>query len=212
MEEDLCFSVSGKKIHTLKSSISDEFERVTLPTGNEFGELVFTDALAALKLHNLANAMQNGLIDKGMVVDFEGAAHLHFKSFFLKYPQYAAEVVLRSIHMLMAGERGKNLTSEERKSGRNKPENLERVYKTLKNPDWISIIQKIGEIAMWKPEGDTSKTVGIGPFQDILQENTVLKYNVLEKIDEDIVHAFYDDNFIQEQIDDAVAKSKKNNE
>jgi hypothetical protein len=68
------------------------------PTFFELGQHLFSDALAAIKLHLIAKLMVDGHLPKGPIVDYEGVSHLSSKSFFLKYPQYAMEVVLRTIN------------------------------------------------------------------------------------------------------------------
>ena len=54
------------------------------PTYLELGQHLFTDALSAIKLHLIAKLMSDKHIEKGPVIDYEGALHLSSKSFFLK--------------------------------------------------------------------------------------------------------------------------------
>ncbi len=70
-------------------------------TGLEYGMFYFSDAMAALKLHLIANEMRDGGIDKGIIVDFEGDAHLPAKFFFLRNPLYAMMTVLKSPHFIL---------------------------------------------------------------------------------------------------------------
>jgi len=86
----------------------DNGEVSFLPTGNEFGQKLYSDALSAIRLHLLGKMMNEGYIDpKGPIVDYEGRAHLSSKSFFLQYPEYAMEIVLRTIPELLAGKADK---------------------------------------------------------------------------------------------------------
>jgi hypothetical protein len=128
------------------------------PTFLELGQFLFSDALAAIKLHLIAKLMADGhiIVDghiiKGPIIDYEGVDHLSSKSFFLKYPQYAMEVVLRTINELMAGRlkvRG----------------NIEEIYEVFRNPNWPEIIKEIAKLVFKTPEPDASKPVAIGPNQ-----------------------------------------------
>jgi hypothetical protein len=119
------------------------------PTFLEFGQTLFSDALAAIKLLLIAKLMADGYLKKGPIVDYEGSAHLSGKSFFIKYPQYAMEVVLRTVNELMAG----------------KVENLPEIYEVFRNPNWQEIIKEITRLVFKKPEEDASKPVEIGPNQ-----------------------------------------------
>jgi len=119
------------------------------PTFLEFGQLLFSNALAAIKLHLIAKLMADGYLEKGPIIDYEGFGHLSSKSFFLKYPQYAMEVVLRTVNELMAG----------------RVENLPQIYEVFRNPNWPEIIKEIVRLVFKKPEEDPSKPVEIGPNQ-----------------------------------------------
>jgi len=50
----------------------------------------------------IGKLMADGHLEKGPIIDYEGIAHTNTKLFFLKHPQYAMEVVLRTIYELMA--------------------------------------------------------------------------------------------------------------
>jgi hypothetical protein len=93
-----------KKEYAQRFSLTDTEENSTSPTGNELGELVFSDALASVKLHLLGKMMNDGALPKGAIVDYEGALHLSMKSFFLDNPEYAMEIVLRMLPNLLAGQ------------------------------------------------------------------------------------------------------------
>lgn len=69
-------------------------------TSFEYGQVLFADALAAIKMHLMANEMNVGRLEKGVIVDVEGALHLDNKSFFLKNPVYAFYTILKSPHYL----------------------------------------------------------------------------------------------------------------
>jgi hypothetical protein len=119
------------------------------PTFFEFGRTLFSDALAAIKLLLIAKLMADGHLPKGPIIEYEGAGHLSSKSFFLKYPQYAMEVVLRTINELMAGN----------------VEDIPQIYRVFLNPNWSKIIKEIVRLVFKKPEDDPSKPVEIGPNQ-----------------------------------------------
>ncbi len=61
---------------------------------------MFSDALDSIKLHLIAKLITDGFLEKGPIIDYKGLAHLSSKTFFLKNPQYAMEVVLRSVNFL----------------------------------------------------------------------------------------------------------------
>lgn len=119
------------------------------PTYLELGQYLFSDALSAIKLHLIAKLMTDGYIEKGPIIDYPGVSHLLSKTFFLKYPQYAMEVVLRCVNELMAG----------------KVENLPEIYKVFENPNWPEIIKEISRLVFKKPEDAPEKPVEIGPNQ-----------------------------------------------
>ena len=73
------------------------------PTSVMMGQKLFTDALAAIKLLLIGKLMSDGHIKKGPIIDYEGSAHVNSKTFFLNNPQYALEIVLRTMSELMAG-------------------------------------------------------------------------------------------------------------
>jgi hypothetical protein len=119
------------------------------PTFLELGQALFGDALAAIKLHLIAKLMADGYLEKGPIIDYEGAKHISSKSFFLKYPQYAMEVVLRTVNELMAG----------------KARNLPQIYEVFRNPNWGEIIKEIARLVFKKSENDVSKPLEISPNQ-----------------------------------------------
>ena len=119
------------------------------PTFLELGQCLFSDALSAIKLHLIAKLMADGYIEKGPIIDYKGALHLSSKSFFIKYPQYAMEVVLRTINELMAG----------------RVESLPEIYEVFRNPNWPEVIKEIARLVFKTPEPDASKPTAIGPNQ-----------------------------------------------
>jgi hypothetical protein len=110
---------NGKQ-YTIYPYLTKEGEISLEPTFLELGQHLFSDALAAIKLLLIAKLMADGYLEKGPIIDYEGSMHLSSKSFFLKYPQYAMEVVLRTINELMAG----------------KVKNLTQIYEVFRNPNW----------------------------------------------------------------------------
>ena len=79
------------------------------------------------------------------------------KAFFLRYPGYAMEVVLRTINELMAG----------------KVENLPEIYKVFENPNWEEVIREIVRIPFAEVENDPVKSVEIGPNQRELFDHPI---------------------------------------
>ncbi len=142
----------GGKAYNSYPYLTKEGKTSFEPTFLELGQKLFTDALAAIKLHLIAKLMADGHLEKGPIIDYEGAAHLSNKSFFLKYPQYAMEVVLRTVNELMAG--------KVKEKG-----NFPEIYEVFRNPNWPEIIQEIAKLTFKKPEADVSKPVKIGPNQ-----------------------------------------------
>ena len=198
------------KMYDASFSVSDELTVATLPTGNELGQRAFSDALYALKLHILAQSMNEGEIPKGTIVDFQGANHFAMKSFYLKYPQRAAEVVLTIIYELMAGYVGDDLSKMEYYVGVNKPKNLEKAMEMLKKPDWLQAIYEIGRISMMEVENDSGKTVEVGEKQKKIKKYDWEGVNILKKVDPKIIMALFDDEYIQTQID-KVSSDKESN-
>lgn len=205
--------ISMGKIYDESFSVTSDLENSTLPTGNELGQRAFTDAMSALKLHILAQNMNEGNIKKGIVVDFEGSNHLSMKSFYLKYPQYAAEIVLRTVHELMAGYMGDDLSVSEMQQGKNKPQNLQRTQEMLNEPPWFDIIQEIKRIPMAYVENDPNKTVEIGLNQKKMKKYNKLDAGTLEGLDTSVIWALFDDEYIQAHIDGTKSYvNQKNNE
>ncbi|MBU4298871.1 hypothetical protein KJ636_02415 [Patescibacteria group bacterium] len=122
------------------------------PTFLELGQLLFSDALSAVKLHLIAKLMSEGHIEKGPIIDYGGTGHLSSKSFFLREPGYAMEVVLRTVNELMAG--------RVKKQG-----NIPEIYQVFENPNWSEIVKEIAKLSFKKPENDPSKPTAIGPDQ-----------------------------------------------
>jgi hypothetical protein len=122
------------------------------PTFLELGQKLFTDALAALKLHLMAKLMADGHLPKGPIIDYEGLGHLSSKSFFLRYPWYAAQVVLRTINELMAG--------KVKEKG-----NISEIYRVFENPDWGEVVKEIVRLPLKQVENDPSKPTALGPNQ-----------------------------------------------
>jgi hypothetical protein len=126
-------------------SVSDTGDVSLAMTGNELGRMMFTDALAAIKIHLLGRMMNDGHIPKGPIVDYEGSKHLPSKSFFLQYPEYAMEVVLRTLPELLAS-RGVKLAT-------NTQSVEEYTESILAHPDWATIIHEIFTIPLKQAPG-----------------------------------------------------------
>lgn len=130
------------------------------PTFLELGQCLFSDALSAIKLHLIAKLMADGYIEKGPIIDYAGVAHLSSKSFFLDVPQYAMEVVLRTVNELMA--------SRVKEKG-----NIQEIYKVLENPDWQEIVKEISKLVFKQPEDDPSKPTAVGKNQRKLIDRSI---------------------------------------
>jgi len=117
------------------------------PTLFELGQHLFSDALAAIKLHLIARLMAEGKIEKGPIIDYEGVSHLSSKTFFLKHPEYAMEVVLRMINELMAG--------------RIKRKKIEEIYKVFRKPNWKKAVKEIAKLPFKKPSKDGKKLLNV---------------------------------------------------
>jgi hypothetical protein len=143
------FFCENGKIYSNYPYVTKEGKTSFEPTFLELGQYLFSDALAAIKLLLIAKLMADGYLPKGPIIDYEGSGHLSSKSFFLKYPQYAMEVVLRTINELMAG----------------KVESLPEIYEVFRNPNWPEVIKEIVRLVFKTPEPDPSKPVEIGPNQ-----------------------------------------------
>lgn len=114
------------------------------PTFLELGQKLFSDALAAIKLQLIGKLMAEGYLAKGPIIDYGGEGHLSSKSFFLRYPQYAMEVVLRTINELMAS----------------KVKNLPEIYNVFENPDWSEILKEITKLSFKEIKDVTTKSIG----------------------------------------------------
>lgn len=121
------------------------------PTFLELGQCLFTDALAAIKLHLIAKLMADryDILKKGPIIDYEGLAHLSNKSFFLRQPGYAMEVVLRTINELMAS----------------RVKETPEIYKIFENPDWSEIVKEIARLVFKEAEDNPLKPAAIGKNQ-----------------------------------------------
>jgi hypothetical protein len=129
----------GKKYSEFPS-ISDVGEVSLVFTGNELGQRLYSDALAAIKLHLMGRMMNDGLIAKGPIVDYEGSEHISTKSFFLQYPEYAMRIVLRTLPELLAGQAEKLETNSETAAL-----HAQRVFD---HTDWEQVIREIFRIPL----------------------------------------------------------------
>lgn len=142
------------KIYSFYPYLTKEGKISFEPTYFELGQHLFSDALAVIKLHLIAKLMADGYIEKGPIIEYEGVNHLSNKRFFIEYPQYAMEVVLRTINELMAG----------------KVKTFPEIYEVFTNPDWSEIVREITRLCFKKPESHPLKSIEIGPNQRKLEE------------------------------------------
>jgi len=145
------------KMYDFFPYLTEERETSFEPTFLELGQHLFSDALASIKLLLIAKLMADGHLKKGPIIDYEGAGHLSSKTFFLKYPQYAMEVVLRTIPYLFEGRIKK----------------VPEIYEVFKNPDKKEIVKQIAKLVFKKPEEASEKPVEIGPNQRKLLDEPI---------------------------------------
>jgi hypothetical protein len=88
----------------------------------ELEQKLFADSLIAIKLYLIAKLMNDGYLEKGPIVVYMGPAHVPTIEFFLRCPQYAMVVVLRTINELMA--------SRVKKEG-----NISEIYELFRKPN-----------------------------------------------------------------------------
>jgi len=81
--------------------VDKNFEIQREMTGLEYGQRFFSDAMAALKLLQIAKEMEDGRMEKDIIVDFEGDLHLQAKYFFLRNPFLAMMTVLKNPHFIL---------------------------------------------------------------------------------------------------------------
>ena len=115
-----------------------DFRTSLSPTGFEFGSQLFSDALSAIRLHIIARIMADGKIPKGPILDIQGDLHLSGKQFFMRYPEYAMEIVLRTLLELLSADASDVFGREKKK--------IEKIRTGLDKPDWERIARKIGTI------------------------------------------------------------------
>lgn len=111
----------------------------TVPTGLELGSFLFSDALVSIRMHILARLMADGKIPKGPILEFQGADHLSAKQFFMRYPELAMEVVLRSLPEMLASDASDILGRIKKKVG--------KIEKGMEDPEWERIVRRIGTIS-----------------------------------------------------------------
>ena len=141
-EENQNYAEKNKKIYTERMSLANDGEMSAEITGNELGGLIYSDALAAVKLHLIGRMMNDGVITKGAIVDYEGGSHLSSKSFFLQNPEYAMEIVLRALPNLLAGTADKSFLNYLTASNFAK--------KVFDHTDWEQVIREIFRIPLKK--------------------------------------------------------------
>lgn len=130
------------------------------PTGLEIGEKLFSDAVCAIRLHMMAKLQGEGKLPKGPILDFEGAAHLLSKDFFIRYPLYAMEVILRNPHFALIHTLGED-------------EDIEDVARLFENPDLEEIIRNLGKLPFHEVEDDPKRTIETGLNQKRLIDQTM---------------------------------------
>jgi len=120
-------------------------ETKTEPAFLELGKMLFTDALAAIKLHLIARLMADGHINNGPIIDYEGSIHLPNKAFFIEHPKYAMEVVLSTVNELMAGHED--------------VEELKDIYEVFADTDWSEVIKEIARLEFRRSPKEESEEV-----------------------------------------------------
>ncbi len=85
-----------------KSFFGTRFDSVSEMTGLEYGSVAFADALSVIRILIMNEAMHRGVLERGIIVDFQGVGHLSRKSYFFDHPAYAMEVVLTNMHEILS--------------------------------------------------------------------------------------------------------------
>ncbi len=90
------------------SFLDDEHQVRYEPTGLEFGETTYSDAMSALKLRRLAALIKSGKIPtQGPVLDIAGALHTHGKRYYFDNPDKAFNVLVHNpqfVHLHLASD------------------------------------------------------------------------------------------------------------
>ncbi len=100
-KEGLTFVENGTYYHET-ASVKKDLTTSSLPTGFELGQAVFSDALSVIKILLLNNAIQERKMEPGVIVDFQGAGHQSYKSYFFEHPEMALRVVLTNLNEILA--------------------------------------------------------------------------------------------------------------
>jgi len=114
--------IKDEKLFLVHPYYTKDGERTLDPTFLEMGQMMCSDAVMAIRLLLIGKLMADGHIEKGPIIDYEGSGHIDSKTFFLQYPQYAMEIILRTIGELMAPEIKKE-------------DEIDEINKILDNPD-----------------------------------------------------------------------------
>ena len=140
--------------------INEQGDVVRHPTGLELGGALFSNAVSAIRLHMIAKLQGAGKLPMGPVLDYQGSSHLPGKNFFIRYPLYAMEVILRNPHFALI---------HTLKEGAG----VKDTIKFFENPDYAEILRKLGELPFHEVEDDESKTIEPGPNQRKLVKKTM---------------------------------------
>ena len=141
-EQNINYTERDKKMYAQRTSLTDTGEKSTELTGNELGILIYSDAISAVKLHLLGRMMNDGVLPKGPIVDYEGLLHLSIKSFFIQNPEYAMEIVLRTLPNLLSGISDSAFF--------NYLTTMEFSEKVFDRTDWAQVIREIFRIPLKK--------------------------------------------------------------
>ncbi len=206
-EEREMVDVRGKKIPYLKGR-GEALTKKIIPHGFSFGKMAFTDALSAIKFLTLSELMNRGEAEKGIMVDFQGAAHTIQKSFFLKYPMHAVEVILRSLPNIFA--QGDSYFYQQEWGDVYSPliveENAKKVSEMLRKPDWVHFIYEIGRIPIFKTKKGLLKR-GVNPGMFQMEMKKVGEYNLFTSLVKEnenlpqLIEKIFDDEYLQKVID-----------
>lgn len=110
------------------------------PTGFEFGETSWTDAISALKLRQLAKWQQQEDIPAGPILDYEGSAHINGKRVYFDDPIQAGEIIQQNVHLSTQAESLKDQAYLLRSVARNFGEVLSKIKNSFyyqKNPELV---------------------------------------------------------------------------
>ena len=145
-------------------SLNKDGKYITTPNDFLFGQTNFSDALSALKMHFMNKLMEEGKIEKGLIVDYQGAQHLPLKSFYLKNTELAMMNVFQNIPHLIVSYLFKDEkidTGSFEFTEKERQERFEKLNKELENIDFEKVLFEIGRLPAGKVEEVNEERDGV---------------------------------------------------